>query len=85
MRANLFQLDDLKFIPVLSEIIYKHKKNLIKKEKELVLREIVRDIINEMVKDIINNTKIILKKKKLKSIKDVYKTKTPIMFLRKNE
>ena len=79
LRANLFQLDDLKFIPVLSEIIYKHKKNLIKKEKELVLREIVRDIINEMVKDIINNTKIILKKKKLKSIKDVYKTKTPIV------
>ncbi len=79
LRANLFQLDDLKFIPVLSEIIYKHKKNLIKKEKELVLREIVRDIINEMVKDIINNTKIILKKKKLKTIKDVYKTKTPIV------
>ena len=79
LRANLFQLDDLKFIPVLSEIIYKHKKNLIKKEKELVLREIVRDIINEMVKDIINNTKIILKKKKLKSIKDVYKTKAPIV------
>ncbi len=79
LRANLFQLDDLKFIPVLSEIIYKHKKNLIRKEKELVLREIVRDIINEMVKDIINNTKIILKKKKLKTIKDVYKTKTPIV------
>ena len=79
LRANLFELEDLKFIPVLSEIIYKHKKNLIKKDKELVLRQIVRDVINEMVKDIINNTKKILKKENLKSIRDVYKTKTPIV------
>ena len=79
LRANLFELEDLNFIPVLSEIIYKHKKNLKKKDRELVLREIVRDIINEMVKDIINNTKKALKQNKLKTIKDVYKTKAPIV------
>ncbi len=79
LRADLFKLEDLKYIPVLSEIIYKHKKNLVKKDKELVLREIVRDIINEMVKDIIKNTKKILKERNIKSIKDVYKSKTPIV------
>ncbi len=79
LRANLFKLEDLKFIPILSDIIYKHKKNLKTHNKELVLRQIIRDIINEMVKDIINNTKKNLKKMRLRSIKDVYKANSPIV------
>jgi len=71
----LFQIDDLDKIPVISDIIYKHKKKLKTKDKELVLRQIVRDIINEMVKDIIINTRKNLKYAKLKNINDVYKTK----------
>ena len=58
LKANLFKIEDLKHIPVLSEIIYKHKKKLKKqKEPELFIRQIIRDIINEMVNDVINNTK----------------------------
>ncbi len=72
LKANLFNMEELGDIPVLSEVIYKHKKKLKKNNKELVLRQIIRDIINEMVKDIINNTKKNLKKEKPKNIKDVY-------------
>jgi len=75
LKALLFQIDDLDKIPVISDIIYKHKKKLKTKDKELVLRQIVRDIINEMVKDIIINTRKNLKYAKLKNINDVYKTK----------
>ena len=57
----LFRIEDLDKIPVISDIIYKHKKKLKMKDKELVLRQIIRDIINEMVKDIIINTKKNLK------------------------
>jgi dGTPase len=62
LRANLYRIEDLKNIPILSEIISKHKKFIKKKGPELVLRQIIRDIINEMVNDIILNTKKILKK-----------------------
>jgi dGTPase len=79
LRANLFKIEDLKFIPVLSEIIYKHEKYLKKKDRELVLRQIVRDVINEMVKDIIANTRKNIKEENLRSIKDVYRTNKPIV------
>jgi len=72
LKANLFKMEELGDIPVLSEVVYKHRKKLKKNNKELVLRQIIRDIINEMVKDIINNTKKNLKKEKPKNIKDVY-------------
>ena len=75
LKALLFQIDDLDKIPVISDIIYKHKKKLKMKDKELVLRQIVRDIINEMVKDIIINTRKNLKYAKLTNIRDVYKSK----------
>ena len=72
LRANLYRIEDLKNIPILSEIISKHKKFIKKKGPELVLRQIIRDIINEMVNDIILNTKTNIKKEKIKSIKDIY-------------
>tara|TARA_B100000965_G_scaffold354917_1_gene331881 strand:- start:330 stop:1469 length:1140 start_codon:yes stop_codon:yes gene_type:complete len=75
LNANLFSIDELKDIPVLSEIIYKHKRKLNKKNKELVLRQIIRDIINEMVKDIVINTNKNLLKKKPRNIKDIYNNK----------
>ena len=75
LKALLFRIEDLDKIPVISDIIYKHKKKLKMKDKELVLRQIVRDIINEMVKDIIINTRKNLKYAKLKNINDVYKSK----------
>ena len=79
IKASLFSLEDLKNIPVISDIIYKHKKNLNNKVKELVINEIIRDIINEMVKDVVNNTKKNIKKVKPKSVKDIYKCKFQIV------
>ncbi len=73
LKAGLFNIEDIDEIPVISNIINKHKNKLKKHERELALRQIIRDIINEMVKDVIINTKKNLKKEKIKNIKDVYK------------
>ena len=75
MKANLFSSEELKNIPLLSDIIKKHKNQLNSSNKELALRQIIREIINEMVKDIIENTKKNLKKENIKSINDVSKSK----------
>ncbi len=74
LKAGLFNTDDIDGIPVISNIINKHKNKLKKHGRELILRQIIRDIINEMVKDVVVNTKKNLKKEKIKNIKDVYKT-----------
>jgi len=72
LKANLYTVEDLKNIPILSEIIKKHKKFIKKKGTDLVIRQIVRDIINEMVNDIILNIKKKIKTEKIKTIKDIY-------------
>ena len=72
LRANLYKIEDLKNIPILSEIINKHKKFIKNKGTELVIRQIIRGIINEMVNDVIINTQRNIKKKKIKHIKDEY-------------
>ncbi len=57
LKANLFKIEDLTNIPILSDIIKKQKKMINFKNKELIIRQIVREIINQMVEDIIQNTK----------------------------
>ena len=79
LRAKLFTLNDIRNIPVLDQILQKHKKNFQKFSQHLVLREIIREIINEMVKDIISNTKKNLKENNIKNINDVYKSKFPLV------
>ncbi len=79
LNAHLFHLNDLMEIPVLSDIVKKHRKRIKNYNKELIVRQIVREIINEMVKDIIINTKNNLLKYKIKNINDVYKSKNPIV------
>ena len=79
LRANLYKIDDLKNIPILSELVNKHKKFIKNKGTELVIRQLIRDTINEMVNDIIINTKKNLKQKKIKNIKDVYNHKELIV------
>jgi len=79
LRAHLYTVDDLKNIPILSNIINKHKKFIKKKGIELVIRQIIRDTVNEMVNDIITNTKKKIKKEKIKSIQDVYNNKNLIV------
>ena len=79
LKAGLFKIDDLDYIPIISDIIYKHKIKLRNNNKELVLRQIIRDIINEMVKDIITNTKKNIQYVKPKNIKDIYKSKVQLV------
>ncbi len=79
LKADLFQINDLMNIPVLCDIIKKHKKKMSQNNKELIIRQIVREIINEMVKDIITNTKKNLIINKAKNIKDIYKNKKLIV------
>ena len=79
LKAGLFDIDDIKEIPVISNIIKRHKKKLKKHERELALRQIIRDIINEMVKDIIINTRKNLKKENIKNITDIYNANMQIV------
>ena len=79
LKSNLFKLENLENIPVLKNIINKHKKKIKYFSIDLVIRQVVRDIINEMVKDIIVTTKKNIKNYKIKSLKDVYKCKYPII------
>ena len=72
LRANLYKIEDLKDIPILSEIIRRHKKFIKIKGTELMIRQVIRDTINEMVNDIIVNTQKNIIKKKIKHITDVY-------------
>ena len=75
IKAGLFNVNDLSYIPVLSDIIYKHKKKNKHRNKELIINEIIREIINEMVKDVIKNTRKNLKMDNSKNINDIYKSK----------
>ena len=79
LKANLFKIDDLMHIPILSAIIKKQKKMINKKNNELVLRQIIREIINEMVNDVISNTKKNIMLKKIKIFKDIVNNKYPIV------
>ena len=79
LKSNLFKLEDLSTIPILKDIILKHKKKLSKFSLELVIRQIIREIINEMVKDIILTTQKNIKLNKIKNLNDIYKTKYPIV------
>ena len=79
LRANLYKIEDLKKIPILSQVINKHKKFIKKKGTELVIRQIIRDVVNEMVNDVIVNTKKKIKEQKINTIKDVYNHKDLIV------
>ena len=79
LKSNLFKLRDLEDIPVLKNIILKHKKNIKYYSVDLIIRQIVREIINEMVKDIIETTKKNIKKYKLENLNDVYKSNNQVV------
>ncbi len=79
LKSNLFSIKDLEKIPILKDIVSKHKKKNKRFSIDLIIRQIVREIINEMVKDIINTTKININKFKIKNLNDIYKSKYPIV------
>ena len=75
LKSNLFNLNNLRNIPVLNKIIIKHIKKLNKYSIDLIIRQIIREIINEMVSDVIETTKKNMKYYKIKNLTDIYKTK----------
>ena len=79
LKSNLFNLKDLENIPILNKIVLRHKKKLKNYSIDLIIRQIVREIINEMVKDLIYTTQKNIKKNKINNLKDVLKSKYPIV------
>jgi dGTPase len=79
LKSNLFNLRQLKNIPVLNKIILKHNKKLKKYSIDLVIRQIIREIINEMVSDVINTTKKNIKLYDIKNLNDIYKTRKQLV------
>ncbi len=79
LKANLFKLNDIKRIPILNALIKKHIIKIKKYPYDIVLRQIVREIIDEMVRDVIFNTQKNINKNRIKSVKDIYKSKYPLV------
>ena len=73
LRADLFNINKLNSIPIISRIIKKHLKNVRTFRREIIVNQIVRELINLMVIDVINTTNEKLVKTKPKSIEDIYK------------
>ena len=84
LKSNLFKLKELENIPVLRQIILRHKKKLNRFSIDLVIRQVIREIINVMVQDIIITTQKNIKKYKIKTLNDIYKCKYPIVKFSKN-
>ena len=84
LKSNLFELKNLKDIPILNSIISKHSKKLKKHSIDLVIRQIIREVINEMVRDVIITTQKNIKKNKIKNLNDVYKSKIPLVSFSQN-
>ena len=79
LKSNLFDLNHLANIPVLNEIISKHKKKLKRYSIDLIIRQIIREIINEMVSDVIKTTKKNIRLYKIKNLNDIYRTKNQLV------
>ena len=75
LKSNLFELKNLKNIPVLDKIVIKHIKKTNKYSIDLIIRQIIREIINEMVSDVISTTRNNININKIKNLNDIYKTK----------
>ena len=79
LNAGFFGLNEIKNIPIISGIVKKHLRKLKKNNKDLIYRQVTRDLINKMVSDVVLTTKLNIKKEKIKSIKNVYKTKIKLV------
>ena len=78
LKAKLFKINDIKNIPIISDII-KNQKKYYNFSQDLVSRQIIRNTINSMVKDVVKNTKNNLKLMKIKKIKDIYSSKIKLV------
>jgi len=79
LRAGLYSIKKISSISSISKIVKKHLKNSNKFRKDVLISQIVRDLINIMVLDVIKTTSKNIKKKKPKTINDIYKQKLPLV------
>ena len=79
LNAGFFSLNELKNIPLISGIVKTHLRKLKKNNKDLIYRQVTRDLINKLVSDVIRTTSLNIKREKIKSIKNVYKTKIKLV------
>ena len=79
LRANLFSMQKLSTIPLISKLISKHLRNLKNYRKEIIVSQIIRDLINLMVTDVINTTNKNIKRCNPRSINDIYKYSSQIV------
>ena len=79
LNAGFFSLNEIKNIPIISGIVKTHLRKLKKNNKDLIYRQVTRDLINKMVSDVVHTTNLNIKKEKIKSIKNVYKTKIKLV------
>ena len=84
IKANLFKLEELCEINFLKNIYVNYKKKINKKNYKIAINQIVRDSIDLMIKDLITNTQKNLKRLKIKSLKDIAKSKELIVCFSKN-
>ena len=75
IKANLFKLEELVEINFFKDIYKKYKNKINKQNYKIATYQIIRDSIDLMIKDLINNSKYNLNINKIKSLKDITKTR----------
>ncbi len=75
INANLFKLEELIEINFFRDIYKKYKNKINKQNYKIATYQIIRDSIDLMIKDLINSTKNNLIYNKIKSLKDINKTR----------
>ena len=79
IKAKMFNLNDLIEINFFKDIYKSHRKNIKDNNKNILIYQVIRDSIDSMVKDLIKNTKNNLKDHNIKSSKDIYESKQPLV------
>ena len=73
LRSNMFTIEKLKSIPIISKLVVRHLKNIKNFKRDIIISQIVRELINLMVIDVIKTTNKNIKKIEPRSINDIYK------------
>jgi dGTPase len=79
MRANLFDLDDLKKAGFMNDIIFSVERSLKGAQLQRVVHEVVRRVITLLVRDVITNSKKNIKSMKIEKISDVWNASQTII------
>jgi dGTPase len=79
IRGNFISLTDLSAIPSVDKIFYEVKRKNPEIDEAMIVKEAIRRLSNKMISDIITNSISIIKSNNIKSITDVFESKTPLI------